>query len=96
MVILVSSLIWIMCVLPIDSSPEELKRRVLSLSLTRTQETIQPTYCWIDKNISLVAALSHSGDLIHSLVLQARRQGGFEGVRSNPPFGPQKILYTLL
>ena len=27
---------------------------------------------------------------------QARRQGGFEGVRSNPPFGPQKILYTLL
>ena len=23
-------------------------------------------------------------------------RGGFEGVRSNPPFGPQKILYTLL
>ena len=30
------------------------------------------------------------------IVAQARRQGGFEGVRSNPPFGPQKILYTLL
>ena len=29
-------------------------------------------------------------------VFQARRQGGFEGVRSNPPFGLQKILYTLL
>ena len=28
--------------------------------------------------------------------MQARRQGGFEGVRSNPPFGPQKIIYTLL
>ena len=28
--------------------------------------------------------------------MHARRQGGFEGVRSNPPFGPQKILYTLL
>ena len=27
---------------------------------------------------------------------QAHRQGGFEGVRANPPFGPQKILYTLL
>ena len=26
----------------------------------------------------------------------ARRQGGFEGVRSNPPFGLQKILYTAL
>ena len=25
---------------------------------------------------------------------QARRQGGFEGVRSNPPFGLQKILYA--
>ena len=29
-------------------------------------------------------------------VKQARRQGGFEGVRSNPPFGLQKILYTVL
>ena len=28
--------------------------------------------------------------------LQARRQGGFEGVRSNPPFDSQKILDTLL
>ena len=27
---------------------------------------------------------------------QARRQGGFEGVRSNPPFHLQKILYTPL
>ena len=27
---------------------------------------------------------------------QARRQGGFEGVRSNPPFGLQKILYAPL
>ena len=25
---------------------------------------------------------------------QARRQGGFEGVRSNPPFDLQKILHT--
>ena len=28
--------------------------------------------------------------------LQARRQGGgggFEGVRANPPFDPQKVLY---
>ena len=25
---------------------------------------------------------------------QARRLGGFEGVRSNPPFDHQKILYT--
>ena len=24
------------------------------------------------------------------LASQARRQGGFEGVRSNPPFGPPK------
>ena len=30
------------------------------------------------------------------LVDQARRQGGFEGVRSNPLFGLQKILYTPL
>ena len=28
--------------------------------------------------------------------LQARRQGGFEGVRANPPFDVQKILYTPL
>ena len=27
---------------------------------------------------------------------QARRQGGFEGVRANPPFDLQKILYTPL
>ena len=28
--------------------------------------------------------------------VQARRQGGFEGVRSNPPFGLQKISYAPL
>ena len=33
---------------------------------------------------------------LHPEAYQARRQGGFEGVRSNPPSGPQKILYTLL
>ena len=27
---------------------------------------------------------------------QARRQGGFEGVRANPPFDLQNILYELL
>ena len=27
---------------------------------------------------------------------QARRQGGFEGVRANPPFGLQIIVYTAL
>ena len=30
------------------------------------------------------------------IVRQARRQGGFEGVRANPPFDLQKILYTPL
>ena len=35
-----------------------------------------------------------NAQLVQSLVMvQACRQGGFEGVRSNPPFGPQKILY---
>ena len=28
------------------------------------------------------------------IYIQARRQGGFEGVQSNPPFGLQKISYT--
>ena len=28
--------------------------------------------------------------------VQARRQGGFEGVRANPPFGLQKILFFYL
>ena len=31
-----------------------------------------------------------------SVAIQARRHGGFEGVRSNPPFGLQKILYAPL
>ena len=30
------------------------------------------------------------------VISQARRQGGFEGIRSNPPFGFQKILYAPL
>ena len=34
--------------------------------------------------------------LLHKFQHQARRQGGFERVRSNPPFGPQKLLYTQL
>ena len=34
--------------------------------------------------------------LVETLGRQARRQGGFEGVRSNPPFGFQKILYAPL
>ena len=27
---------------------------------------------------------------------QAHRQGGFEGIHSNPPLGVQKILYTCI
>ena len=34
------------------------------------------------------------GNAKYKELVQARRQGGFEGVRANPPFDLQKILYT--
>ena len=39
------------------------------------------------------AVFTHTED-DDKLVHQARRQGGFEGVRANPPFDLQKNLYT--
>ena len=35
-------------------------------------------------------------NLIFKYCMQARRQEGFEGVHSNPLFGLQKVLYTVL
>ena len=40
--------------------------------------------------------VSHSQTRVYNGGSQARRQGGFEGVRANPPFVLQNILYTLL
>ena len=34
--------------------------------------------------------------ILHTLKCRPVGKGGFEGVRSNPPFGLQIILYTLL
>ena len=51
------------------------------------------TSCDVSLQMYASAQCMTSGGLIQC---QARRQGGFEGVRANPPFDLQIILYTPL
>ena len=69
--------------------PDRRKRIVSSIhdssymGLNRTTDMVSAKYYWPGLTSDVKA-------------YQARRQGGFEGVRANPPFDLQKILYTPL
>ena len=54
------------------------------------QQKYNPKVFW--RNFSQLGGSGFSS----GQTVQARRQGGFEGVRSNPPFDLRRMLYTPL